>query len=139
MQFDELAKRVAVSKERIREWIRQDIVRPSSPSQGSGNHSIYDDASLVAIAVAQELSELAVVVGKYKAAFAGLHTLLRAKSSLEWPQLLLRLTPSKAELFDKAEVEFSEETVIQIDLERVCVGLMLSEPQQTLNFGIRSV
>lgn len=139
MRFAAFSDRLTINPKRVREWIREGIVQPVAPPSGRGRHNEYDDVSLLVAAVAGVLDELHVTVAHYRPALSKFHDLLRAKSSLEWGQYQLDLTPASAKLLDADADLVTPNASIRVDLSRLCTRLMLSERQQSLGFGLRAL
>ena len=139
MRFAAFSERLAVNPKRVREWIREGIVQPLAPPSGRGRHNEYDDVSLIVAAVADVLDGLHTTVSHYRPAFSQLHDMLRERSSLEWNQYRLDLTPTSAKLLDADDDLSTRNASIRVDLSQLCTRLMLSERQQSLGFGLRAI
>jgi hypothetical protein len=139
MYLASYSQRIAVSDKRVREWVRAGVVLPSSGKGGRGHPYEYDDANLLAGAVAKRLAELHVVLKHYKSAFSKLHKTLRARSSLDWSRFELEITPSSADLLEHGEALSTRGASIRLDLLPLCASLALSDEQQSLAFGLQAV
>jgi len=133
------SERIAVSDKQIREWVRARVVLPAKGTGGKGHPYEYDDANLLAGAVAARLLELHVVLKHYDGAFAELHEKLRARSSLEWSRLGLEITAKSADLLEPGEGFGAATVSIRLDLSPLCTNLALNDQQQSLAFGLRAV
>lgn len=138
MKLAALCDSLSLNPTRMHEWTATRIVLPMKPPMGRGNHAEYDDASLVAAAVALELERLRVVVRHYAESFAQLHLLLRSRSSLEWPHLALEMTTTHAALLEPDAMPATERAAIRLNMATVCSGLRINQLQQPLDFGLRS-
>lgn len=133
------SERIAVSDKRIREWVRDRVVLPAKGTGGRGHPYEYDDANLLAGAVAARLLELHVILKHYNEAFAELHVKLRGRSSVEWSRLELEITPKTADLLEQGESFGAVNASIRLDLLPLCTNLALNDQQQSLAFGLRAV
>lgn len=77
----------------FKDWLKKQVIVPLQPGGGPGVHAEYDDANLLALAIALRLKEAAVVVIKYAQAFQEFQGWLRSHSSLEWPQQVAVFAP----------------------------------------------
>jgi DNA-binding transcriptional MerR regulator len=130
MFLKEFSERIFVSGSRIRDWVREGVVLPARGTGGKGHPYEYDDANLLAGAVAARLAELHVVLKHYKPAFGELHKKLRARSSLEW---------SRNDLLEPDEGFGAPNASIRLELLPLCTSLALNEQQQSLAFGLQAV
>nr|WP_185878936.1 hypothetical protein [Variovorax sp. MHTC-1] len=131
-------KRTDTSASALKEWVRRGVVIPVSSRRGPGNHAEYDDANVIAVMVAKVLQDLHSSVLRYAPAFAELHAGLRTRSTIEWRQLSVALTPHTVEfLSDRAPISRG---CIMIDLDKLS-GLLAPpafDPQLQFIFGIAS-
>jgi DNA-binding transcriptional MerR regulator len=139
MFLKEFSERIFVSGSRIRDWVREGVVLPARGTGGKGHPYEYDDANLLAGAVAARLAELHVVLKHYKPAFGELHKKLRARSSLEWSRNELEITPTSADLLEPDEGFGAPNASIRLELLPLCTSLALNEQQQSLAFGLQAV
>lgn len=120
MQALQLRQRVGCSETERKAWSRTGVLIASRPAQGTGLHTEYDDANLIAALIALEMKKLGVTASRYVAAFAELHHWLRANSSLEWPQFRVFLTPEQARFQPTADPVPRGAMGFTIDLESLC-------------------
>lgn len=123
LQALQLRERVGCSETERKAWSRTGVLAPARPSRGTGLHTEYDDANLIAALVALEMKKLGATASRYVAAFAELHNWLRARSSLEWPQFRVLMTPEHAWLQAARDPIPCGAMGFTIDLEPLCVRL----------------
>jgi len=96
------------------------VLIASRPSHGTGLHTEYDDANLIAALIALEMKKLGITTSRYVAAFAELHQWLRAHSSLEWAGFRVFMTPEQARLQPALDRLPRGAMGFTIDLEPLC-------------------
>jgi len=139
MQAAVLRSRCGCTESDQKAWVRDGILVPISAGFGPGIHAEYDEANVLAAAIALRMKRAAVVVSRYAEAFAQLHAWLRARSALEWRRYQVVLTPEGIR-FDSANSPLPTDIFgFRVGLEAVCATLQDSEQlgQLQLNFGLR--
>jgi hypothetical protein len=141
MRASELLARTGCAAAILKEWVRVGVILPTDGGKGSGHHADYDDANLVAVAVALHLKRLFIPVVRYAASFALLHEGLRERSKIEWHGLYVGLTPNAVKFCLRSEGCDELMDGVVVSLERLATSLVpvSSHPQLNLMFGITSV
>lgn len=138
MQATILRSRCGCTESDQKVWVRDGVLVPISAGFGPGIHAEYDEANVVAAAIALRMKRASVVVSRYVQAFAQLHAWLRARSTLEWRRYQVILTPEGAR-FESATTPLSADiSGFRISLEGVCAAIQDGEQpgQLQLNFGL---
>jgi DNA-binding transcriptional MerR regulator len=142
MQLAEVVARTGCSEAALREWVREGVIVPFHSIPGSGNHSVYDGANVIAVAVVRELKALGIVPKRVREQFQRLHVLLRSRSSLEWRGARVIMTRENV-VFEgdlPADADPAAITLV-LDLDRMARSLVPldSDPQLSLPFGVAAV
>ncbi len=132
MQALQLRERVGCSETERKAWSRTGLLIAARPGRGAGLHAEYDDANLIAALIALEMKRLSVTASRYVVAFAGLHDWLRARSSLEWHQFRVLLTPEQARFQPARDPVPRGAMGFTIDLEPLCVRLSGETPSRAV-------
>jgi hypothetical protein len=143
MQALMLRQRVGCSEADRKSWERAGVLIALRPGAGAGIHAQYDDANVLAAAIALGMKRMGVTASRYATAFSELHAWLRGHSSLDWPRYRVFLTPERAQ-FQRAVEPIAEElTGFTVDLGPLCVRLFGDErafnPQMPLPFALGTV
>ena len=127
MQLAEVVARTGCSEVALKEWVRDGVIIPLRVSRGSGNHSTYDDANLLAVGVVRELRAFGIVPKRVRAQFERLHVLLRSRSSLEWRGARVIMT-SENIVFegDVSAIGAPAAITLVLDLDRMAKSLVPS-------------
>lgn len=142
MQFAELLERTGARESTIKEWLRRGVLLAAQDARrGAGTYRSFDDANLIAAAVAMHLTALHVPVTRYAEAFQSFHLQLRNFSSIEWRNFVVAFKPNEAVFVHRSAHNGSEPAILAVDLARISeVFLPLpGEPQLSLVFGVSSV
>jgi hypothetical protein len=98
MQAKDLTAATGCPEATRKAWEKDGVIVPAMPSGGRGVPATYDDANLVAVAVALEMRALHVTVGHFGGAFADLHEWLRSIPPAEWRTRGLIMRPDHADV-----------------------------------------
>jgi hypothetical protein len=128
MQALQLRDRVGCSETDRKAWDRAGVLVALRPAGGTGVHAQYDDANLIAALIALEMKHMGVTASRYAAAFAELHTWLRARSSLDWPRSRVFLTPTRARFQRAGDPTPSDLAGFTLDLGPLCARVS-AEPR----------
>lgn len=122
-------------------WERSGVLIPAVSGCGAGVHAAYDEANVLAVAIAMQLKSLHVVVTKYQQAFRQLHHWLRNTSSVQWRQYRVVLTPDEAVFRRHREPLPSSATGYVIGLDSLVSTLFCETKGMTkdLPFGLSVV
>jgi hypothetical protein len=93
MQAVVLRSRCGCSESDQKAWVRDGVLIPVAAGAGPGIHAEYDEANVLAAAIASHMKRSHIVVRRYAKAFAQLQLWLRARSALEWPRFTILLSP----------------------------------------------
>jgi len=142
MKASNLCKLVGCSPTALKQWVKEGVVLAKAERRGAGNHLVYDDANVIAAAIALRLRELGVTVSKCREAFRQLHAELRARSSIEWLSLWIELGPNSTKLIDARSVGTRSgiSAWVVVDLAQLCEAFIhpYLDSQLELSFGLHS-
>jgi DNA-binding transcriptional MerR regulator len=142
MKAADLCKLVGCSPSALKQWVKEGVVLANADRKGSGNHLVYDDANVIAAAIALRLRDLGMTVSRSQVAFHQLHVELRARSSIEWLSLWIEIGPKYAKLIDARSVSQISgiSAWVVIDLAQLCETFIHPRinSQLELSFGLHS-
>jgi DNA-binding transcriptional MerR regulator len=142
MKAAALCELVGCSPTTFKQWVKEGLVCTEMRRSGAGNHVIYDDANVIAVAVALRLRSLGLTVSRCKVAFEQLHGELRARSSVEWLSLRIVMSPKSAKLVDARSWGLGEDigAWVVIDLASLAATFVHPDTDLQLNlpFGLQS-
>lgn len=130
LQALQLRERVGCSETERKAWSRTGVLIASRPSQGTGLHAEYDDANLIAALIALEMKPLGITASRYGAAFSGLHQWLRSRSSLEWAQFRVVMTPEQVRFQAARDPIPRGAQGFTIDLAPLCAKISEAPPAE---------
>ncbi len=141
MQASVVRARTGCRAEALKEWTREGVIVPVSQTPGSGNHAVYDDANLIAVALAMQLKDLGVVLSRLADSFKILQSTLRSRSSLEWRGARVVMSRNAVLFVDGIALSEIPTVALVFDLDRLATTLVPldSDPQLSLKFGVVSV
>ena len=84
MQAAQLRARTGCSETDQKDWTRKSILLPVVPGNGPGRHARYDEANILAAAIAVRMKQAHLVVTRYGDAFRKLHDWLRNRPPTQW-------------------------------------------------------
>jgi hypothetical protein len=140
MQAAVLRSRCGCTPSDQKAWVRDAVLLPLSAGAGPGIHADYDEANVVAAAIALRMKHACVVVSRYAAAFAQLHAWLRARSALEWHGYLAVLDPTRVHIVPVGHPLPTEMQGFVVGLQAVHSSVLGGgQPvQRELPFGLRA-
>ncbi|MEZ5581758.1 MAG: hypothetical protein R3F37_02330 [Candidatus Competibacteraceae bacterium] len=83
--------------------MKKGVLLPIFSGDGPGVHADYDEANVLAAAVALLMKRACIITGKYSQAFQQLHVWLRGCSAIEWYRYGAVFTPDQVHLFPLGE------------------------------------
>lgn len=103
MQASVVRSRTGCTEADQKEWRRKGVVVPVFPGNGPGVHADYDEANVLATAIALRMKQAHIVVAKYAPALQQLQVWLRSHSRPEWSGHTTILTPDSALVISSRE------------------------------------
>jgi hypothetical protein len=118
-------------------WVRAGVIIPVAQTSGRGLFSEYDDANLIAVALAMELTKLGMVPTRLARSFSLLQSTLRSRSSTEWKGARIVLTSERLSFEDAANSSEIHAVAVVVDLDRLAARIApLNSPDSDENESI---